>query len=176
MKKTSINSTGQAIFASLFIIFTFLLFACSKENDDPIDQTPPTLDIAYEKAFPRSCMELHKGEKYTFRALAEDNFALASYSVSIHHNFDQHTHDKDHGEHHEDHHDEHCTLGEKKTPINPFHYLKSFTIEGSPQEYEITQEIAIPKDVDTGDYHVQISVLDISGWQSREFISIKIVD
>ena len=56
--------------------------------------------------------------------------------------------------------------------------LEYYVIETASwvKEYEIKHEITIPKDIDTGDYHCQISVTDITGWQSRTSVDIKITE
>ena len=54
--------------------------------------------------------------------------------------------------------------------------MQNKPIEGGLKEYEIKHEITIPKDIDTGDYHCEISVTDITGWQSRTSVDIKITE
>ena len=143
------------------------LFACTDQDEGSIDEERPVLTLDYLEGFPRSCAALTKGQTYQFRIRAEDNLALASYSLDIHHNFDHHTHD-DQGEK--------CALFQVKQPMNPMIFIENFSIENGPASYEIVIPVEIPDDVDTGDYHCQFSVTDITGWQARLAVDIKIVD
>ena len=148
---------------SVFILTT----SCSSESDDEKDTEKPTISINYSGGFPQGCDELQRGQTYTFKAQVTDNYALASYSIDIHNNFDHHTHDDQVGncEHHED-----------KEPVNPLLVLDNYAISGDLKSYEITLDIEIPNDVDIGDYHCQYSVTDQTGWQSQTSIDIKIIE
>lgn len=148
------------------IVLALPLFnACSKD-DDQVDEVKPTITTIYSNGFPQPCAVLQRGETYSLRAMASDNVGLASYSIDLHNNFDHHTHDN---------HDVECVLDPLKSPVNPFIYIENGTI-GNQQSYEIIHEITIPDDIDVGDYHFQMSVTDVTGWQSRTFVDIKIVE
>lgn len=151
----------------LFLIITTLLFWGCSDKDEPIDEEKPTINLDYEGGFPRTCTSLIKGKTYTITVQTTDNLELASYSVDLHHNFDHHTHD-DQGAT--------CNLDPKKRAENPLIYMEHRNIENGLKEYEIQHEITIPDDIDTGDYHCQISVTDITGWQSRTSVDIKITE
>ncbi|TXE11929.1 DUF4625 domain-containing protein [Seonamhaeicola algicola] len=148
----------------LVIIIT-AFFGCS--DDENVDETKPTISINYTEGFPKPCIELVRGETYNFRAQVTDNVELASYSLDIHHNFDHHTHDDQ---------EANCDLLPKKQAVNPLIYLENFTIEGGLTSYEINIAVTLPNDIDTGDYHCAYSVTDVTGWQSRTSIDIKIVE
>src|SRR5690606_19363291 len=90
----------------LLIAFTFL--GCSKDNET-VDTEYPVIDITSEDAFPVQCSTIERGETFTFRASFTDNVALGSYSLDIHHNFDQHTHSTEVDE---------CDLEPVKKPVN----------------------------------------------------------
>lgn len=161
--KTIIKFTSLTL-----LIITF--FACSNEGGTDtveVDKQKPTITINYDNGFPKSCSVLKRGKKYTIKVKVSDNLALASYAIDIHNNFDHHTHD-DQGSK--------CNLDPIKTPVKPFVFMKNYTIKSKPKEYEISQLISIPKDKDIGDYHCQISVTDVTGWQSRTSVDIKIED
>lgn len=152
------------LFLGLFLITT----ACSSDDDDDSKDTEkPTITINYVNGFPQACEQLQKGQTYTFKAHATDNFALASYSIDVHHNFDHHTHDDQEGD---------CNYHENKTAVNPLLILDNSSISGDLKTYEISIDIEIPNDVDTGDYHCQFSVTDKTGWQSQTSIDIKIIE
>ena len=145
----------------------FLIGSCSSDDSVDKDEEKPTISIDYDEGFPQACAELKRGETYNFRAMVADNQALASYSLDIHHNFDQHTHDDQ---------DEKCDLEPNKDPVNPLIYMENFAIEKGLTSYEINISLAIPDDVDTGDYHCSFSVTDETGWQSRTSVDIKIIE
>lgn len=147
-------------------IFT-VLTSCGNDGEDNTDTQKPTISINYANGFPQPCEALQRGQNYIFRAQLTDNFDLAAYSIEIHENFDHHTHDNQEIE---------CDIEEDKEPLNPFLYLENFSIVGSTSTYEIAQSISIPNDVDTGDYHCQLSVTDQTGWQSIIAIDIKIIE
>ena len=146
------------------LFFSLLLINCSSDSEN-IDQEKPTITINYDNGFPKSCTVLEKGKQYTIKVKVSDNIALAKYAIDIHHNFDHHTHD-DQGSL--------CELNPIKTPISPLIFMENYNIDNERKEYEISQSITIPTNIDSGDYHCQISVIDITGWQSRTSVDIKI--
>ncbi|WP_100610114.1 DUF4625 domain-containing protein [Confluentibacter lentus] len=150
---------------SLFLLLPIV--SCSSDDSMDKDEEKPTITINYAGGFPQACTQLQKGETYNFKAKVTDNKELASYSLDIHHNFDHHTHD-DQGTP--------CTLGPIKQAIKPLIFMQNYSIEGGKTSYEINVSLAIPNDIDTGDYHCQFSVIDQTGWQSRTSIDIKIIE
>lgn len=150
-----------------FLIFLICFTSCSSDDSEDKDEQKPTITINYQEGFPQACEQLTKGETYTFKALVTDNKALASYSLDIHNNFDHHTHD-DQGEQ--------CDLDPIKQAVNPFIFMENFTVEGNLTSYEISISVTIPNNIDLGDYHCAYSVTDVTGWQSRTSIDIKIVE
>ncbi|MEP3836922.1 MAG: DUF4625 domain-containing protein [Algibacter sp.] len=141
--------------------------ACSSDNSVEIDEEKPTITIDYTGGFPQGCAVLTKGETYNFRAMVTDNDELAAYSIDIHHNFDHHTHDDQLAE---------CELEPIKQSVNPLIFVENYTIEGGLTSYEFNISVTIPNDIDTGDYHCAYSVTDVTGWQSRTSIDIKIIE
>lgn len=146
------------------LFFSLLLINCSSDSEN-IDQEKPTITINYDNGFPKSCTVLEKGKKYTIKVKVSDNIALAKYAIDIHHNFDHHTHDNQGSL---------CELNPIKTPISPLIFMENYNIDNERKEYEISQSITIPTNIDSGDYHCQISIIDITGWQSRTSVDIKI--
>lgn len=147
-----------------FMLTTAL--SCSKDKET-IDDEKPTIDLSAATAFPKQCSQVKRGSSFTFRAKLADNVALGSYSVSVHHNFDHHSHSTEVQE---------CTLDPVKKPINPFVVVRSVDIPGQPQQYEAQLQIDVPADVDLGNYHLMIQVTDQSGWSIQKGISIRVVD
>lgn len=62
-----------------------------------------------------------------------------------------------------------------KTPQSPFLLIKSFLIPVGLKTYQTAIEIAVPADVDAGDYHFMIRLTDKEGWQTIKGLSIKII-
>ena len=148
------------------IAFSMLFLAsCSSSDDSSVDEEKPTITVNYAGGFPQACETLERGETYTFRAQVTDNLGLAAYSLNIHHNFDHHTHDDQGAQ---------CELEETKAAVNPMIYIENFDTPSGTTDYEISISITIPEDVDPGDYHCSYSVTDVTGWQSRTSVDIKI--
>ncbi len=141
-----------------------LMAACSKDSEK-VDTEYPVIDFTWSEAFPVQCSTIKRGETFVFRARFSDNVALGSYSLDAHHNFDHHTHSTE---------VEDCGLDPVKAPVSPFLLIKSVDIPGSPGTYEASLEIAVPDDIDPGDYHFMIRVTDKEGWQTMKGLSIKI--
>lgn len=148
---------------SFFLAFAGLLTACSSDDDSSVDQEYPTINLA--ETTPQACSVLQRGEVFLAKIAVADNQELGSVSLDIHNNFDHHNHSTE---------VEECELEAKKEPDNPFTYIKSIPIPKGNDRYVVEQEIAIPEDVDAGDYHFMIRVTDAAGWQTMKGISIKI--
>ena len=163
------NSFNMKIISKYFyfLILIGLLSSCSDDDNIDKDEQKPTISINYNEGFPQACAQLERGKTYTFKAKVNDNKAMASYSLDIHHNFDHHTHD-DQGVK--------CDLESKKNAVNPLIFMENYTIEGGLTSYEINISVTTPNDIDTGDYHCSYSVTDETGWQSRTSVDIKIVN
>lgn len=151
--------------ASLITVF----FSCNKN----IDTEQPVINLSFQDAFPVNCDTIYFGEAFMFRVLFTDNAELGSYSLDIHHNFDQHSHTTEVST---------CVLDSKKDPdgLNPFIYVNGFDIPEGEKNYETDQIITIPKsneqgDFEPGDYHLFIRLTDKEGWTSLKGLSIKIL-
>ncbi len=148
----------------LFIFGLILsLSGCSSENKDDIN---PIIDMTGNDAFPVNCSVIHPGETFTFKAVFSDNDELGAFSLEIHDNFDHHTHSTDVVE---------CEMEPDKEPVNPFHLIEEYDIPSGLVSYEAEVDIAVPEDVDTGDYHFMVRLTDASGWQTLKGIAIKIM-
>lgn len=154
----------KAIF--YFSILTVIcLSACKKETENEIDTEYPTIDVTATNAFPKQCGTVNRGETFTFRAPLNDNTALGSLSLDIHHNFDHHTHSTE---------VETCSMEPINVPVKPFLLIKSFPIPAEQRSFLMEQQITIPTDIDPGDYHFMIRLTDKEGWQTIKGLSIKI--
>jgi hypothetical protein len=148
---------------SILTIIGILLISCSKEEE--VDDIYPEIDIDFAGAFPQNCDTLQRGESFTVVVKLSDNKELGSYSVDLHHNFDHHNHSTEIDQ---------CGYSEDQTPVNPFLFIQSYTIDAGLTNYTTNLQIDIPADVDTGDYHFMIRVTDKEGWQTMKGLSLKV--
>lgn len=146
------------------IALVVLFSAC---NETVKDEEVPVIDISAENAFPQNCATVYSGESFNVKVHFSDNVELGSYSIEMHHNFDQHTHSTSAIE---------CKLDPIKIAKIPFLYLSQHSIPEGLKSYETNLEITIPAGVDTGDYHFMIRLTDKSGWQTFKGISVKVSD
>lgn len=141
--------------------------SCSSDDDDNTkvnDQEKPEI-VDGELPNPIDCQQYKRGETIAFRYTFTDNVELGNFNIEIHNNFDHHTHSTSAGD---------CPLDEKKSPVNPWVYNQDQTIPSGLKLYDAKVDIAIPKDIDPGDYHFMIRVTDKAGWQQLKAVSIKI--
>lgn|SRR5690554_2996904 len=148
------------------IAFGIISLALSCSNDaETADTDYPVIDGNFAEAFPQQCGTVLRGESFVFKAKFSDNVALGSFGLDIHNNFDHHNHSTE---------VETCDMEPVKESENPFQYIESFDIPDAPATYEASVEIAVPADVDPGDYHFLIKVTDREGWQTLRGLSVKI--
>jgi len=145
-------------------LFALALVSCT---DTEIDEEKPTITVNYAGGFPQTCENLSRGQSYTIKAKVTDNLELASYSIEMHHNFDHHTHDDQ---------EDPCELEPITTAVNPFNFSTNNSVPEGLTSFEIEAVITIPAAIDTGDYHLALSVTDVTGWQARTAVDIKIVE
>lgn len=144
--------------------FALALVSCTETE---IDEEKPTITVNYAGGFPQTCENLSRGQSYTIKAKVADNLELASYSVEMHHNFDHHTHDDQQGA---------CELESVKSAVNPLIFSDNEQIPEGLTAYELKIDLILPDGVDTGDYHLALSVTDVTGWQARTSVDVKIVE
>ena len=123
--------------------------------------------MAITGGFPTSCTTVGRGSVISFKALFTDNQQLGGYSINIHNNFDHHSHDTEVDE---------CTMDPIKVPVNPWSGTFTYTIPTGSSEYLAEQQLTIPNDIDTGDYHFMIQLTNAQGWATMRGISFKIVE
>ncbi|WP_127127141.1 DUF4625 domain-containing protein [Pseudoflavitalea rhizosphaerae] len=148
----------------LSLVCATTLAGCSKDEKN-VDTEYPVIDLSASNSFPKQCSELKRGETFTFTALLTDNAKLGSFSLDIHHNFDHHSHSTEVNS---------CTMDPVKAPVNPMLYIKSYPIPEDSRRFEADVDIAIPADIDPGDYHFMVLLTDAEGWQTIKGLSIKI--
>jgi hypothetical protein len=149
------------------LLLGFFVVALVSCTETEIDEDKPTITVNYSGGFPQACENLNRGESYTIKAKVADNLELASYSVEMHHNFDHHTHDDQEGA---------CELEPITAAVNPLNFTKSDQFPEGLTSSEMSVDLVIPEGVDTGDYHLALSVTDVTGWQARTSVDVKIVE
>lgn len=158
------NIKKHVISRALAVSMLFV-FGCKKDNTSKIDTEYPVIDIAAADAFPKQCSNLTRGQKFNFKAHFSDNAELGSYSLDIHHNFDQHSHSTE---------VEECAESPVKAPVKPLLFIKTQEIPKGQKSFIATLEVDVPADVDPGDYHFVIRLTDQEGWQTIKGLSIKV--
>ncbi len=151
----------------IYCFVSLLMLGCSSDDDNDKDLDKPSIDMSGSNASPQNCVILYRGESFPFRAIFSDTQELGNYNIEIHNNFDHHSHSTDNVE---------CDLEPKKNPIKAFVYNQDYSIPAGKTIFDADIEIAIPADVDTGDYHFMVRVTDKAGWQELKAVSLKIKD
>lgn len=135
-------------------------------DDADKDLELPGIDLSAADAYPQNCVSVYRGESFEYRFLLTDNVELGSYSIEMHHNFDHHTHSTSPVQ---------CQFDPVKRAVKPFIFINDVAIPRGKTNFLATGTIAIPMDVDTGDYHFMIRVTDSTGWQTFRGLSMKIL-
>jgi len=152
----------------LSLILLCALSACSSSDDDVTkDMTAPEISSEGIVAVPIDCQVFKRGEVIPFNYLFTDDTELGAYNIEIHNNFDHHTHSTTSTD---------CTLDAKKDPVKAWVYNKDFAIPAGVRSYTARHDIAIPADIDPGDYHFMIRLTDRSGWQKLHAVAVKITE
>ncbi len=152
----------------LSLILLCALSACSSsEENKPKDMTAPEISSEGIVAIPIDCEVFKRGEVIPFNYLFTDDMELGAYNIEIHNNFDHHTHSTTSTE---------CPLEAKKAPVKPWIYNKDFIIPQGMRTYKARHDIAIPADIDPGDYHFMIRLTDRAGWQQLHAVAVKIAE
>ena len=149
-----------------FLLSAFLLGGCGSDEDAK-DMQKPVIEMNGSEYFPQNCISLKRGDRFTFRAKFLDNTELGNYNIEIHNNFDHHSHSTV---------SEECETEAKKAPVKAWVFNRDYAIPAGLKEYTASDEIAVPADADTGDYHFMVRLTDKSGWQQLAAISVKIIE
>lgn len=154
----------------IYLLLTLLcaLCACSSSDDEETkDMTYPVINTTDIVAVPTDCQVFKRGDVIPFNFLFTDNMELGAYNIEIHNNFDHHTHGTSSVE---------CPMEAKKDPVKPWVYNQDFTIPAGQRTYTARHDIAIPADIDPGDYHFMVRLTDHAGWQQLHALAIKITE
>lgn len=118
-------------------------------------------------ANPIDCQVYHLGETIPFSYVFTDNDELGKYNIEVHHNFDHHTHSTSATT---------CSMDAIKEAQNPWVFNQDFNIPDGQKSFSAREDIKIPTNIDTGDYHFMIRLTDKAGWQQIKSVAIKIVE
>ena len=153
----------------LSLILLCALGACSSSDDDEDskDMTYPVINTTDIVAVPSDCEVYKRGDVIPLNFLFTDDSELGSYNVEIHNNFDHHTHSTSSVE---------CPMDAKKQPVKPWIYNQDFSIPSGQKSFTARHDIAIPADIDPGDYHFMVRLTDRAGWQQLHAVAIKITE
>ncbi|AWM13431.1 DUF4625 domain-containing protein [Flavobacterium sp. NRK F10] len=149
------------------LIISLTIQSCSNDDSSEKDTTKPEINLTIADAFPTSCSSISKGSTIPFKALFTDNQELGAYSINIHNNFDHHSHDTE---------VDACNLDAIKDAVNPWILTLTYSIPENTKEFISEQQILVPTDIDTGDYHFMIQLTDAEGWATMKGINIKITE
>ena len=152
----------------MFLTLLCALCACSSSDDEETkDMTYPVINTTDIVAVPTDCQVFKRGDVIPFNYLFTDNMELGAYNIEIHNNFDHHTHGTSSVE---------CPMETEKKPVNPWVYNQDYTIPAGQRSYTARHDIAIPSDIDPGDYHFMVRLTDHAGWQQLHALAIKITE
>ena len=118
-------------------------------------------------ANPIDCQVYHRGETIPFSYVFTDNDELGKYNIEVHHNFDHHPHSTSATT---------CSMDAIKEAQNPWVFNQDFNIPDGQKSFSAREDIKIPTNIDTGDYHFMIRLTDKAGWQQIKSVAIKIVE
>ena len=152
----------------LSLMLLCALSACGSDDDEETkDMTYPVINTTDIVAVPTDCQVFKRGDVIPLNVLFTDDTELGSYNVEIHNNFDHHTHSTSSVE---------CPMEAQKSPVKPWIYNQDFDIPSGQKSFTARHDIAIPADVDPGDYHFMVRLTDRAGWQQLHAVAIKIAE
>lgn len=128
---------------SLFLLVLVTLASC---NSNDGDTTPPKINLIAPAE--GAVLEIGNDHGVHFDMELADNEGLAGYKVEIHNNFNGHNHSR------------------AAVETVPFHYDKSWKLDGEKSKKIHHHEIVIPADATPGKYHLMVFCTDLSGNES----------
>lgn len=120
----------------LSILFT-AIFLLSCEDSEEVDVNAPEILLMS----PSYGQSIAAGTELHFHAEFKDDIALATFNLSIHNNFDGHSH------------------GRVKN--TPWDISQSYEISGKVNDFEV--DIPVPVETTAGPYHLTIQTIDAAG-------------
>lgn len=148
---------------ALLSVFT----ACNDDNNEDKDTQMPVITDDGIQAVPSDCQSFQRGDTIHFFYIFKDNNCLGKYNLEIHNNFNHHTHSTSSVE---------CDKEDNKQPVNPWVYNQDFDIPSGLKIFNAQTDIAVPEDIDCGEYHFMIRLTDRAGWQQLRSAAIRITE
>jgi len=156
----------------LILLLSTYVLACT--TDETVDLEKPTIDLTLPEVFPLDGDTLSFEDSLYVKLRLQDNVALGSkrcLNLSIHHNFDHHSHSTEVDE---------SNLDPVKTPVNPLTFIQSYDLPAGLSTYDTNILLILPPSndqglYDEGDYHFFISLTDAQGWSTQKGLSIKLL-
>lgn len=160
------NKFYTTIVTVLLSVLSIALTACGSDDDDNTkDMTYPVISDVGITANPIDCQVYNRGSVIPFNYIFSDDTELGSYNIEIHNNFDHHTHSTSSAD---------CTKDEDKKPVKPWIFNQDYQIPAGLHQYNANFDIPIPADIDPGDYHFMVRLIDRAGWQQLKAVAVKI--
>ncbi|MDR0713524.1 MAG: DUF4625 domain-containing protein [Bacteroidales bacterium] len=142
-----------SLYICLMATVTVLVSSCKKDGDT----TKPVITLIE----PAEDDVLKIGGTVHFEMELEDDVALQSYKVNIHHNFDGHGHEK----------------SDEETETVPFEYDNDkwdTDIAGKKNASIHHHEISIPENATPGDYHFMVYCTDAAGNEANVVVNVEL--
>ncbi len=155
----------MSLMLALVSIGSMGFVACGGDDDKDMDK--PVISDQDITANPIDCQVYHRGETIAFCYAFADNVELGNYNIEIHTNADHHTHSTSSVECEDHHEEEHAS-------VKPWVFNQDYAIPAGQTSYTARVDIAIPDDIDEGDYHFMIRLTDRAGWQELKSVAIRI--
>ena len=165
----------MSLMLALACVLSLGFTSCGSDDDDAKDMTYPVISTEGIAANPIDCQVYQRGTVIPFHYIFTDDTELGAYNIEIHTNADHHTHSTSSVECDDEDEHEHEHVGEHES-VKPWVYNQDFTIPAGQRTYTARHDIAIPADIDPGDYHFMIRLTDRAGWQQLRAVSIKITE
>ena len=153
----------RAIFLAAVAALAFA--AC---NGEDCDMDKPAITTEGITASPSECDSYERGDTIRFCYRMTDNMELGNFNIEVHGNHDHHTHSTS------DIECEHEGEEEHHNTENPWVFNQDYQIPDGLRDYTAHVDIAIPTDVDPGDYHFMIRLTDKAGWQEIRSVAIEL--
>jgi hypothetical protein len=121
------------------------LTAC---NDDPVDQSAPTIELSE----PGMNETFAAGDHVHFEAVFEDDVELGTYNIEIHDNFDGHSHGR-------------VAARQTDPSLQKWYFDESFEFPSGEtiQEVHLEDEIHVAENAFAGPYHFIVQSIDKAG-------------
>lgn len=138
-------SLQQYSMISITLAASIFLYGCDDENQGPIDQTAPTIDVLN----PTTADYFDADGAIPFNAVFTDELELGSYSIDVHHNLEGHTHGR-------------IAVRNEDPSLLKWTYRKNFIMPEDQKIYnaDLVDEIAIPANTVAGPYHFIVQAVD----------------